>query len=335
MFQMIGEAMFQHSRLPVVVEAGPSERDLERFARINVEQIEQSMFVHGAILFRGFDVSSEVQFDSFVCAVANEKMSYSYGSTPRTQLGGNIYTATEYPNTLEIPLHNECSYQSVWPRKLAFCCLVKAASRGQTPLADMAVVQSKLDSDLVLEFARRKVKYTRHYRPFVDVPWQTVFQTDDCEQLARVCLEHGIDHTWLEPELLRTEQVCEAVQPHPAVIGNVFFNQAHLFHISRLAREAVESLIEVFGEAYLPRNAYFGDGAPIPDNFIHSIGAAFQSSALEFDWEAGDVLLLDNLQVAHGRRPFEGDRRVLAALLDPDSQERRVSVRRSEREGAS
>jgi hypothetical protein len=34
------------------------------------------------------------------------------------------------------------------------------------------------------------------------------------------------------------------------------------------------------------------------------------------DWVAGDVLLIDNVLVAHGRRPFEGSRRVLVAMSD-------------------
>jgi alpha-ketoglutarate-dependent taurine dioxygenase len=329
----IGEVMFSDSRLPLVVQAAAGARDLAGFAGEQSAQIRESVLAHGAVLFRGFDVADEASFDRFVCTVAKEKMSYSYGSTPRTQLGGNIYTATEYPNTLEIPLHNECSYQNVWPRTLAFCCVTKAAAGGQTPLADMSVVQGKLGSELVTEFAQRKVKYVRHYRPYVDVPWQTVFGTDDGEQLARMCREQAIVHTWIEPELLRTEQVCEAVQPHRGIGSEVFFNQAHLFHVSRLGKEAAESLVEIFGEAYLPRNSYFGDGACIPEDFIRTIKEAFQTSAVEFDWEQGDVLLLDNLQVAHGRRAFDGKRRVLAALMDPDSQALRGAATRSGERG--
>jgi alpha-ketoglutarate-dependent taurine dioxygenase len=37
---------------------------------------------------------------------------------------------------------------------------------------------------------------------------------------------------------------------------------------------------------------------------------------LVFDlpWESGDVALIDNHQVMHGRRPFSGQRSVLASL---------------------
>ena len=44
------------------------------------------------------------------------------------------------------------------------------------------------------------------------------------------------------------------------------------------------------------------------------------SDRLSFDlaWQAGDVALIDNFLVMHGRRPFEGKRTVLASLVADD-----------------
>ena len=41
------------------------------------------------------------------------------------------------------------------------------------------------------------------------------------------------------------------------------------------------------------------------------------ADALSYDleWQAGDVALVDNFRVMHGRRPFVGKRRVLASLI--------------------
>jgi alpha-ketoglutarate-dependent taurine dioxygenase len=41
------------------------------------------------------------------------------------------------------------------------------------------------------------------------------------------------------------------------------------------------------------------------------------SDLLTFDipWQTGDVVLVDNFLAMHGRRPFEGQRRVLASLV--------------------
>jgi alpha-ketoglutarate-dependent taurine dioxygenase len=34
-----------------------------------------------------------------------------------------------------------------------------------------------------------------------------------------------------------------------------------------------------------------------------------------FRWEKGDLLLVDNLRFGHGRLPFRGERKILAALI--------------------
>jgi alpha-ketoglutarate-dependent taurine dioxygenase len=34
-------------------------------------------------------------------------------------------------------------------------------------------------------------------------------------------------------------------------------------------------------------------------------------------WEAGDILLLDNMLVAHGRRAFTGPRQIVVAMAEP------------------
>jgi hypothetical protein len=41
---------------------------------------------------------------------------------------------------------------------------------------------------------------------------------------------------------------------------------------------------------------------------------AFAREATVFSWQENDVLLLDNMQVAHGRRSYIGERRVLVAM---------------------
>jgi alpha-ketoglutarate-dependent taurine dioxygenase len=94
----------------------------------------------------------------------------------------------------------------------------------------------------------------------------------------------------------------------------VWFNQAHLFHISTLEPELREVLRETYGEDGLPRNAHLGDGGPIPDADLTAIRAAYARASLVLPWRPGDVMLVDNLLMAHGREPFTGDRRILVAM---------------------
>jgi alpha-ketoglutarate-dependent taurine dioxygenase len=307
------------SRAPLVIEpASHPYRNVESIRQYS-QEVRSLLLEHGALLFRGFAVTEVADFDRFVDSLEMPRLEYLYRSTPRTSVGSRVFTATEYPPPLEIPLHNENAYQREWPLKLALCCLQPAATGGETPIADLGRITAAIGDSLLDEFERRGVRYIRHYRPHVDVPWQTVFQTDDKAQVARYCTDHGIEHEWLDAQTLRTSQVCQGVARHPQSKVRYFFNQAHLFHVSSLG-PAASSLVKMYGNR-LPRHACFGDGVEIPPQDLERVRDAFRREALVFAWQQGDVMLVDNMQFAHGRKPFSGPRKVVVALLESHSNE--------------
>jgi alpha-ketoglutarate-dependent taurine dioxygenase len=102
---------------------------------------------------------------------------------------------------------------------------------------------------------------------------------------------------------------------HPASGERFFFNQAHLFHLSALGG-AASAMLRQFGANRLPRHAFFGDGGEIAAADLEAVRLAFKAEALAFPWQAGDVVLVDNLQAAHGRRPFRGQRKVIVSLME-------------------
>jgi alpha-ketoglutarate-dependent taurine dioxygenase len=133
------------------------------------------------------------------------------------------------------------------------------------------------------------------------------------------CSQYDITCDWIDDKLLRTAGIAQGVTTHPKTREKVFFNQAHLFHVSSLGPIHAEALVSMYGVNRLPRHARFGDGTEIPDLDLRRVSDAFKKSAITFRWQKGDVLVLDNVSYAHGRRPFKGSRKVLAALMDPSS----------------
>jgi alpha-ketoglutarate-dependent taurine dioxygenase len=184
----------------------------------------------------------------------------------------------------------------------------------------MRRITAAIGERLLDRFEERGVRYVRHYRRYTDLPWQVVFQAEDPEQVAAFCRAADIEHEWLDGETLRTSQVAHGAATHPVTGERLYFNQAHLFHVSSLAAEAARSLIQLFGADRLPRHATYGDGEAIAPADLDHARAAFRQHEISFPWQCGDVLLLDNMQVAHGRQPFRGPRKVLAALLDARSR---------------
>jgi alpha-ketoglutarate-dependent taurine dioxygenase len=50
---------------------------------------------------------------------------------------------------------------------------------------------------------------------------------------------------------------------------------------------------------------------------MDALRAAYEAETVTFDWERGDVLLVDNMLTSHARSSFRGPRRVLVAMADP------------------
>lgn len=304
-------------RMPQLVAATTSGQSIVNFLSQNRADIDAMLLHHGVILFRGFDTDCVEGFQRFVDAFDVGNLDYRYRSTPRKSRGRGVYTATEYPAAREIPLHNENSYQHSWPGKLAFACMVPATTGGATSLADMREVGETLGLDFVEAFHRRGVRYDRVFHPHVDLPWEEVFQTEDRGEVERFCDANDIHCEWIEDDILRTWQVSQGAIRHPILNEQFLFNQAHLFHPSALGEETTAQMLEIFGEEGLPRNARYGDGGAIALETLEEMRHAYDSAAFDLDWQEGDVALIDNLQVSHGRRAFTGERVVLAALLDP------------------
>jgi hypothetical protein len=61
----------------------------------------------------------------------------------------------------------------------------------------------------------------------------------------------------------------------------------------------------------LPQSVTFADGSPIPASYAVHVREQGLAGAVDVSWRAGDLLLIDNVLVRHGRRPFTGQRRVL------------------------
>lgn len=116
---------------------------------------------------------------------------------------------------------------------------------------------------------------------------------------------------------MRTRQRVQGIAHHPHTGDPVWFNQAHLFHLSALAPEMREVLLDTVGEEDLPRNVYYGDGTPIPDAELDAVRAVLDVHKVVFPWREGDVLMLDNMLTAHAREPFSGPRKVVVAMAEP------------------
>ncbi|MGO4424187.1 TauD/TfdA family dioxygenase, partial [Streptomyces sp. MCAF7] len=78
-----------------------------------------------------------------------------------------------------------------------------------------------------------------------------------------------------------------------------------------------EYLVDVYGADGLPFNTRFADATPIGEDIIQLINSSYEAHTAREPWQAGDLMLVDNIRTAHSREAFTGERQVLVAMAEP------------------
>ena len=306
----------QEQQLPLVIEPRIDNFDLLNWVENNRALIENKLKKCGAILFRGFKVKEISEFERFVRVVSGEALEYNERSSPRTQISGHIYTSTDYPPDKQIFLHNEQSYNLVFPMKIFFFCAKAPEEGGATPIADTRRVFGRIANEIREHLMERKYMYTRNFGDGFGLNWQEAFQTTRKSEVEDYCRNNRIEYEWKSGNRLRTRQVREVATRHPMTEEWVWFNHLTFFHVSTLDREIQEETLHSFAEEDLPNNTYYGDGCRIEAEVMEQLREAYESEKVRFDWKEGDILMLDNMLVAHGRDPYVGTRKVAVGMAE-------------------
>lgn len=309
------------TKLPLLVQPAVADISLASWAATNAEWLETQLLEHGGLLFRNFKLDGPTGFEHLIATVSGETLEYRERSSPRSQVSGNIYTSTEYPPEYPIFLHNENSYQFTWPGKIFFFCVTAPQAGGETPIADIRKVYQRIDPSITERFARKGWMYVRNFSDGLGLSWQTVFQTTNRSEVEEYCRRNDIEVEWKDGNRLRTRAVRSAISRHPRTGEPVWFNHCTFFHVSTLVPAVRDALLSQFAEDELPSNTYYGDGTPIEAEVLEQLRAAYDAETIMFPWQAGDVLMLDNMLVAHGRASFNGPRKVLVGMANPISRD--------------
>jgi alpha-ketoglutarate-dependent taurine dioxygenase len=280
---------------------------------LGADQLTELLTNRRALVFRGFDVTPD-SIEPVLDRLVPNRLPYVHGNSPRTKVGGNLYTSTEYPQRFTISMHNELNYARRWPSRLAFYCQQAADRGGATPVLDGELWLASLDAEIRDAFAGG-VRYVQNLHDGYGFgkSWQETFETDDRNAVEAFLKESEAEWEW-RPEGIRITQHRAATTKHPVTKAEVWFNQADQWHPAGLGDQTAAELYDILEPDEFPQFVTFADGTPIPDAYIEHIQDRGLSNAVDVDWRTGDVLLIDNVLVAHGRRPFEGSRRVLVAM---------------------
>ncbi|MDJ0941566.1 MAG: TauD/TfdA family dioxygenase [Woeseiaceae bacterium] len=293
---------------------GASMADVTAWIGAEAPRLIDELSAHGAILFRGFPVDGADDFDTFIRAFGLDSFTYeeSFSNAVRVNRTELVFTANEAPPDVSIFLHHEMAQTPLFPSRLFFCCEKAPDADGETPICRSDVLLRQLEeaaSGFVDDCERLGVRYSNSMPAVADAesgqgrPWRDTLSVSTKEEAEDRLRELGYSFEWLDNDELRaTTPKLPAVRT--LVDGRkVFFNQ----------------LIAAFrGWKDTDKSIRFGDDTPIPAESMQIAIDLADKLSFDIAWQAGDVALIDNFLVMHGRRPFSGTRRVLASLVADD-----------------
>ncbi|KML53603.1 MULTISPECIES: TauD/TfdA family dioxygenase [Burkholderia] len=304
--------------------------------RSRLDTIDTLLDACGALLWRGFAVPDTAAFGRLGALYPAHANGYTAGAAPRRQIDGQVYESTRMPPPFKIGLHQEMAYMPAFPRLVAFYCRQPADAGGETPICDMRRVTARVPAALRERFAERGVMYLRNFAapgdradglaanpnlPFAAYhrPWDDAFGTAERDEVERLCAERGVGCRWLDDGSVTVSHVGSALRAHPRTGETVWFNQASAQHPNprSMGELSYRYLQRMYGErAAFPYEIRYGDGSPMPYDDLAAIYDALDDEELSFPWQAGDVLVVDNMLVAHGRNPYRGARDTQVMLFD-------------------
>jgi alpha-ketoglutarate-dependent taurine dioxygenase len=325
-------SLFGQEPLPLVLspKRPTSHAELLELLRGQRAALRTRLLEHGGLLFRGFPIGSAQEFaDAIEALGTGSSVNYIGGDSPRTKITGAVYTSTEAPAAVKIPLHNELSFVRHYPKHIFFFCEVAPAEHGETILGDARRVYRALDPAVRARFMQRQLKYVSAYYGkslLMDLvnamqpshkSWREVFETSDPLAVEQLCREHDFEFEWHDANWLRISQTRPAAITHPETGEWVWFSQAHLYDFNpRLlgAWRFVAAKLFYARRHTRMHEIFHADGSQVERADLYHVMDTLDANTVAFPWQRGDMLVLDNVLSMHGRATFNGPRRILAAM---------------------
>jgi len=326
---------------PVVLapddETKNSFEELKSLINRHKEEINQLIGEKGAVLFRGFEVDMPEEFEHILIDLGIQLESNYIGNlTPRNRVGSHVFTSTEVDRHLIIYPHNEYAYLKEKPNKIAFFCKEAPLKYGETPIYDCASIYRSMPSELQELFASKKIEYKKHYplKQFffsrgIQNTWSDAFETTDKLKIEEICAKAGSTCVWASNGDLFVISTRPAIITHP-VTGELCMHMhlsseyTHFLEMKELKeREGFFEYILTYLKMWIylkmklnPVSVAFADGTKFSNAIEKELYNVYRKNRALFAWKKGDVLVLDNLKMAHGRMNVIPPRKILTAFGD-------------------
>ncbi len=290
--------------------------------------LENLIVRHGGIVLRGFPTQETTDFAALTDLFPSFEAGYAGGVAPRAAISGKVMEATRLDAKQRLTLHSEMAYLRHYPARIAFFCRRAAPIGGETLIGDVRGLVDAMPPQLVQRLEQAGSVVTRNYaakQKQLDANcvhmelrgWNQAFYTDDPAEVEALCEQRGLRPVWNEDGSLTVFTSLNPLVVHPQTGRKLYRSLLHVFLPNRSAAPGQdEAMFKAVRDSQKHQSGVvLGNGEPLPEADTKLIRDLVDDVTYAWPWRDGDIMILDNLQVWHGRNPYEGPRDVQVALL--------------------
>lgn len=312
---------------------GDLDAQRDYFAK-NLPKIYADLKKHGAIVFRGFELSKEAEgFTSVGSALELEPCEdplHSVAARDAVSKEAGVYEAVNKPSRRKfyVGMHNEMVGNRA-PGAAIFVCFKAAEEGGEFLIADGRKMFKKLDADWVEDAYKREIRYSTAEFPMGFIDSLPGFIGNVVQPVAYGALQQALkmkvdfdtELRWEKSEYDGTKILQVRAMPQVPVVRHPFTGEpawwgsmhSHAEYLRR-EREKVfgdEGFAETTGASRINKTDvyYADDGEKVEVDRLKHLDDVTMEVAVPIKMQEGDMVLLDNYLVMHGRCPFEGTRK--------------------------
>ena len=288
---------------------------------LDVSQVKQWLDEYGVLVFRGFANDADA-FKTFTDQYTYEFSTYQgggfrFGMFNRESVDSTetILTVTGHTQGFSIPLHGEMYYLKHRPSILWFYCDNPPRKGGATTVCDGVQIFNNLSPQTQSFFESNSIQYIRYLS---DGDWQTAFQTDDIDEMQRFCAANDTQVT-INPEdgSVSTSFTTSALNRTSGTEKKSFINNILNIFVAEWAFNSgwVKQNLGSDVGSQCPMVVRVGEGTPLPSEIYQEVTETAERLTVNMDWQKGDILMVDNTRVMHGRRETnDSDRSIFVRM---------------------
>ncbi|CAM2802812.1 TauD/TfdA family dioxygenase [Legionella worsleiensis] len=298
----------------------------------------------GAILFRGFGCHDVGHFSKVVtaCNLGIRCTTKDY-EISRTLMADEIYTSSDLPASVFLPLHHEKPRTKNPPNHIYFCCNTPAQKGGATLFGNAAIIWDNIPESIRKNILCHGIVYRqffhgssiKHY--FIKKAlnassartWMDYFGTVEKSKVEERLNNEGLQWEWVNKNNdLIVLNYLPGVVPHPVTGQNLWFNSAgYLNFYSNLLYGELNSLSSsqywmnryLIAKDMLPIVCHYGNNIAFSSAEISQINHVIQQHTYPINWHKGDFMVVDNFTFMHGKEPHFGDRLLYGCMTQYQS----------------